>query len=175
MLLQNRIVLAASALFAACTLHAMTTTVEVTLSVVSSEGIGKSIGTVTFADSEYGLMITPDLRGLHPGPHAAHIHEKADCGPSADGVPGGAAGDHYDPSHSNKHAGPFGDGHLGDLPNLIIDQDGIAILPVLAPRITVADIKGRALLIHAGADHYSDHATHRHGKGGDRMYCGVVE
>lgn len=172
---QNRIAIGVGVLLAACTLHAMTATVEISLNAVSSDGIGKSIGTVTLADSEYGLIITPDLRGLQPGPHAAHIHENPECGPSADGVPGGAAGDHYDPSGSNKHAGPYGDGHLGDLPNLIIDKDGVAILPVLAPRITVADIKGRALMIHAGADYYNDHSTHQHGKGGDRMYCGVIE
>jgi Cu/Zn superoxide dismutase len=29
-------------------------------------------------------------------------------------------------------------------------------------------------MIHAGADRYDQHAAHAHGKGGMRMYCGVI-
>lgn len=133
-----------------------------------------AVGTVTFTDGEYGMLATPDLAGLDTGLHAAHIHENGDCGDSPDGTALGAAGDHYDPGRTTRHAGPYGDGHLGDLPNLVVEADGRAVMPVLAPRVRVADIRGRALILHAGADRYDAHATHSHGTGGDRTYCGVI-
>ncbi|NNE62329.1 MAG: superoxide dismutase, partial [Woeseia sp.] len=73
-----------------------------------------------------------------------------------------------------EHAGPYGDGHLGDLPNLLVEPSGVSYVPVLAPRVTVADVKGRSLMIHAGADRYDEYGEHMHGKGGMRMYCGII-
>ena len=151
--------------------------ITVTLNQVTPEGTGKEFGTVTFSDHRHGLMIAPDLRDLTPGPHGAHIHENPDCGPDKSHgkvVAGGAAGGHFDPDKTGQHAGPYGDGHLGDLPNLIVEEDGTATLPVVAPRVRLADIRSRALMIHAGADRYRRHGGHAHGKGGMRMYCGVI-
>ncbi len=138
------------------------------------DGEGDVIGIVQFRHSPYGLMIVPNLHDLESGPHALHIHEHPDCGPSADGNPAGAAGSHYDPLGSSMHAGPYQAGHLGDLPNLIVEADGTARIATLAPRLTLADIKGRALMLHAGADRYESYAEHQHGTGGPRMYCGVI-
>lgn len=147
------------------------------LNQVTPEGLDKEVGTVTFRDHQHGLFIAPNLRGLTPGPHGAHIHENPNCGPSKNHgkvVPGGAAGGHFDPGKTGQHAGPYGDGHLGDLPNLIVEEDGSASIPVVAPRLRVADIRSRALMIHAGADRYRRHGDHSHGKGGMRMYCGLI-
>lgn len=136
---------------------------------------GKTYGIVEFEDGPYGLIVKPRLHDLDPGPHAAHIHENPDCGPDdAMGMPAGAAGGHYDPENTGKHAGPYGDGHLGDLPNLLVEPTGMASLEVIAPRVKVADLKGRSLMIHAGPDRYEDYAEHEHGKGGMRMFCGVI-
>ncbi len=135
---------------------------------------GKTHGLISFEDGPYGLIITPKLHGLDPGAHAAHVHENASCAPDEAGVPAGAAGDHYDPHGSGQHSGPYGDGHLGDLPNLFVEPSGMSYVPVLAPRVTVADLKGRSLMIHAGADRYDEYGEHEHGKGGMRMYCGII-
>ncbi len=135
---------------------------------------GRTYGIVEFEDGPYGLVIKPRLHNLDPGPHAAHIHENPDCGPDEMGMPAGAAGDHYDPAGTGKHAGPYGEGHLGDLPNLIAEPTGMATLPVVAPRVSVEDLRGRSLMIHAGADRYDSYAKHQHGKGGMRMFCGVI-
>ena len=75
-----------------------------------------------------------------------------------------------DPQGTGSHGGPYGDGHLGDLPNLVVLDDGTAGLVLLAPRLTVADLDGRAIMIHSGADDYTDADP-----GGDRAYCGIVE
>ena len=153
-------------------------TVTVTVHQVSAAGQAASVGEVVFEDTDHGLLVRPDLARLAPGPAGAHIHERPDCGPKQmDGhtMPAGAAGGHLDPHGTGVHAGPYGDGHLGDLPNLMVEADGRARIPVLAPRLRVRDIVQRALVVHGGADRYTDHAAHHHGKGGGRLYCGVIE
>ncbi|WP_348765623.1 superoxide dismutase family protein [uncultured Salinisphaera sp.] len=150
---------------------------------LSLDGRGQPVGVVTFSDTEYGLLITPDLHHLEAGgAHGAHIHTHADCGAASKHgrmTPGAAAGNHYDPGETGRHGGPYGTGHLGDLPNLVVEADGSATIPVLAPRLRVADLAGRSIMIHAAADRYQNHASaghgHGHGKGGVRMYCGVIE
>jgi len=89
-------------------------------------------------------------------------------------IAGMAAGGHYDPAGTAKHEGPYGQGHLGDLPALYVGTDGNATLPVLAPRLKMTDLKGRALMIHAGGDNYSDVPAPL-GGGGARMACGVIK
>ena len=83
-----------------------------------------------------------------------------------------SAGGHYDPEEAGTHQGPYGDGHLGDLPVLTVNGDGEANLPVLAPRLSMEDMPGRSLMIHAGGDTYADEP--HLGGGGARMACGVV-
>ena len=61
----------------------------------------------------------------------------------------------------------------GDLPPLFVDNQGKATSPVLAPRIKIADPKGRALMVHAGGDNHSD-TPKKLGGGGARMACGVI-
>ena len=69
---------------------------------------------------------------------------------------GMAAGGHYDPANTGKHLGPQGEGHKGDMPVLTVDASGKATKAVTAPHLTVADVKGRSIMIHAGGDNYSD-------------------
>ncbi len=151
--------------------------VVVEMHLVAAEGVGEAIGTVTATQRPYGTLLTPSLGKLTPGVHGFHVHENPDCrAKEKDGnpVPGLAAGGHYDPTGAGTHQGPFGEGHLGDLPALVVDAEGNAAAPVLAPRIRVADLRGRALMIHAGGDNYSD-MPEKLGGGGARMACGVVE
>jgi Cu-Zn family superoxide dismutase len=151
--------------------------VVVKVSLVNEQGVGKEIGTITASDSKFGLLLTPQLSDLAPGLHGFHVHDKPDCSHAMkDGkaVPALAAGGHYDPANAGKHEGPYGNGHLGDLPALYVSVDGKATLSVLAPRLKVADIKGRSLMIHAGGDNYAD-APAPLGGGGARAACGVVK
>ena len=147
---------------------------KIQINLVNEQGLGKNIGTITIKDSRYGLMLYPQLSNLPPGIHGFHIHQNPDCrSMKTDKMAASAAGGHYDPYKTNKHEGPYGQGHLGDLPVLYVDNDGKSSLPVLAPRLKVSDIKGRSLMIHTGGDNYSD-LPEKLGGGGGRIACGAV-
>ena len=148
----------------------------VNMSMTTASGTGQTIGTITVEDTPYGALFSPALKGLAPGLHGFHVHENGNCGPKAkDGtiVPGLDAGGHYDPTGSGRHEGPYGVGHIGDLPPLYVNAEGASTLPVLAPRLKVADIKGRSLMVHAGGDNFADQPK-KLGGGGPRKACGVV-
>lgn len=147
----------------------------ITMNMVDEKGIGADIGTVAVSDSRYGLVLVPSLHGLPPGLHGFHVHQNPDCGAKEkDGkmIPALAAGGHLDPANTNRHGEPWGDGHLGDLPPVYVDASGNASQPVLAPRLKVADLAGRSLMIHAGGDNHADHPAPL-GGGGPRVACGV--
>lgn len=135
----------------------------------SPQGPGKSVGMVSVRQTPGGLVFTPHLTDLPPGLHGFHIHEHASCDDA-----GMAAGGHWDPGSTQRHAGPLGDGHLGDLPRLSVDPKGRATASVLAPHIEVLqEISGHALMVHEGGDNYSDHPLPL-GGGGKRIACGVI-
>ncbi|PJX13370.1 superoxide dismutase [Halomonas sp. 141] len=149
---------------------------DVEIHKVSAEGTEESIGTIAIEHTDHGVLFTPSLSDLEPGVYGFHMHENASCDPAEneDGemTAAQAAGGHYDPEETDTHQGPYGDGHLGDLPVLTVNEDGEANLPVLAPRLSMEDVLGRSLIIHEGGDTYDDEP--HLGGGGARMACGVI-
>lgn len=139
---------------------------------------GKTVGNITLSQNEYGVVFTPDLADLTPGMHGFHVHQNGSCGSiekEGKTILGGAAGGHYDPEKTGKHGYPWStDNHKGDLPALFVSANGLATNPVLAPRLTLKELKGHAIMIHAGSDNYSDMPKPL-GGGGARMACGVVK
>ena len=123
------------------------------------------------------MLFTPALNGLPPGVHGFHIHENPSCDTAEkEGKPVAAlaAGGHFDPTGTKIHAGPYADGHLGDLPALYVTDDGKATTQVLAPRLKkLSEIKGHAIMVHAGGDNHSDSPAPL-GGGGARIACGVI-
>lgn len=149
----------------------------VTMHAIDAKGVGKSVGTIRVEDSADGLALTTDLKDMPPGAHGFHVHENPSCMPKEkDGkmTAGLAAGGHYDPNKTGKHEGPQGAGHAGDLPVLTVAADGSAKLHLVAPRLKLADLGGRSLMIHAGGDNYSDQPQPL-GGGGARIACGVMK
>lgn len=151
---------------------------DVEMNLVTSQAVGQSIGEVKITETDKGLEFAPDLRALPPGEHGFHVHANGSCQPAMkDGKASAAesAGGHFDPQHSGKHEGPTGAGHLGDLPVLVVSQDGNATQPVLAPRLkTLKEIEGKSLMIHVGGDNMSDQPKPL-GGGGVRYACGVIK
>lgn len=142
---------------------------------VTTQGIGKKMGTITLQDSPRGLTIRPQLSDLPSGFHGFHIHEKGSCAPATKNGQIQAAlsaGDHFNPLKARSHGSP-NDGHLGDLPVLNVDSTGVAKTVVIAPRLNRALIQGLSIIIHAGGDNYSDRPKPQ-GGGGDRIACGII-
>jgi len=143
---------------------------------IDSAGAVRDVGEVVVTETAYGLVFTPALSGLPPGVHGFHVHENPSCAPGLrDGqaVAGLAAGAHLDPLGSKRHGTPWGDGHLGDLPALVVEADGRASHAVLAPRLKLSDLRARSLMIHIGGDNHADHPMPM-GGGGARLACGVT-
>lgn len=173
----------ATALFALCLPVSVALAGQVTVPVntISAEGVGEAIGTITLKDGHHGMMVIPQLRDLPPGNHAFHIHENPDCGPGVkDGkkVAGLRAGGHFDPTgkgHGMKHGG-HGKSHgthskpHGDLPQLIAAADGTATQSVMSDNLKVAQVRGRAILIHR----YGENDPGKPKGGGPRYACGVI-
>jgi Cu-Zn family superoxide dismutase len=167
---------ASVAFLASTPLHAATTATA-TMNLISKDGTGQSIGTVTIRETAQGIVLEPDLKGLPPGPRGFHVHQNPDCGPGQNNgqtAVGFAAGGHLDPASSGKHLGPQGAGHLGDLPALVVNSSGVANQPVAAPRLTLKDVQGRSLMIHEGGDNYSDDPKPL-GGGAGRIACGLIK
>lgn len=149
---------------------AWTASLEVAMFKVAEKGIGVKVGTMTLKDTSYGLLLMPHLYDLTPGLHGFHMHTHPDCSNN-----GRAAGGHFDPTGKAEHLGPYHpQSHLGDLPVLYVDAAGQAKVPLLAPRLTLADVQGHALMIHAGGDNYAQKPQPL-GGGGVRKACGVVQ
>ena len=131
------------------TIHIHKTTTE--------DGLGKFIGTVKAQNTEIlvagtpeqALLLTPNLRDLSPGQNAFHVHENPECGAEEkDGVRVaglGSGGDLY-----LEVDGKIYDYHLGDLPNIVVEADGTAKEPIIAPRLTLADLLNRSIVVHTG-------------------------
>lgn len=150
--------------------------VEVRMSKVSATGTGEAVGVITLVDTASGLGVSVDLRGLPAGSRGFHVHEKGDCTPAMrDGKPVAAlaAGGHYDAGASGRHEGPHGEGHSGDLPLLQVDDSGVVKVMLTAPRLSLKEVRGRAIMIHEGGDNYSDQPKPL-GGGGARIACGVI-
>jgi Cu-Zn family superoxide dismutase len=175
--MNNRAILTASFAFLLSVSAYSAFALDVAMNEIDASGKVTPIGTVTLTETPYGVLFTPNLTALPGGMHGFHLHEKSSCASStADGIVtvAGGAGGHWDPDHAGKHEGPYGQGHMGDLPGLYVAADGTATTPVLAPRIKdLSQLHGLALMIHAGGDNHSDHPA-KFGGGGARIACGIV-
>ena len=121
-------------------------------------------GSVRFYQLCDGVLVEADICGLPEnsvtGIFAMHIHEGSDC--RGKGFP--QTGSHYDP-HGQPHPR-----HAGDLPPLFACK-GNAYLAVLTDRFCLADVLGRTVVIHSGAD---DFTTQPAGNSGKKIACGVI-
>lgn len=128
-------------------------------------------GKVVFIKVPDGVKIIADIEGLAPGKHGFHIHEFGDCG----GEAASAAGAHFNPTR-HEHAGPDNvNRHLGDLGNLIADEQGRAHYERIDQIIQLTGsetIVGRSIIVHEKED---DYTTQPAGASGAKVSCGVIE
>lgn len=94
-------------------------------------------GSVTFSDSEDGVLIQGDFEGLEVGSHGFHIHQYGDC--SADD--GTSAGGHFNPSNSEHGAPSDMERHMGDLGNIEASEDGSASIDHTDETVSLRDLR----------------------------------
>ena len=136
---------------------------------------GTRVGLATFTVSGGEARRGSSVSGLSPGEHGMHIHETGACTPP-DFT---SAGGHFNPA-SKRHGllNPEGP-HAGDLPNLLVREDGSADTTLTVSPSLLTEGPGsmigpqkRALVIHADPD---DQKTDPSGNSGARVVCGVIE
>ena len=135
-------------------------------------GAGAAAGTVQLTAAPTGVLMRVEARGLTPGWHGIHLHEKGDCS-NADFT---SAGGHINHASKKPHGllNPQGP-DMGDLPNIHAGADGVARAELFTTLTTVAamtDADGSAVVIHVNAD---DQVSQPIGGAGARVACGVVK
>lgn len=138
---------------------------------------GSPRGKVTVSAAPKGVVLKIEAKGLTPGWHGIHFHEKGDCSDPKFT----SAGSHV---HNAK---PVVHGLLnpnandsGDLPNIFADSTGSATAEIYSTLVSfkggsttpsLLDADGSAVVIHANAD---DHTSQPIGGAGDRVACAVI-
>ena len=122
-------------------------------------------GVISFSREGDNVRIIATVTGLEPeSMHGLHIHEYGDC-TEGDGT---SAGEHYDP-FGMPHAGPTdNERHMGDLGNLVSDQNGVAELDYVDEVVELDgefSIIGRGVIVHAEEDDFESQPA---GDAGDR-------
>lgn len=122
-------------------------------------------GVARFFQRSDGVLVTIQVTGLpaeNPGGFfGLHIHGGSGCA----GENFAGTGGHFNPAGTPHPA------HAGDLPPLL-SCGGRAYLAVLTDRFTVADIIGRAVVIHGGSDDFRSQPA---GDAGTKIACGVIK
>ena len=161
---------------------------EITFSQIPCSGCPSPGPTATPTDPgfvnfpEPTVQIVANINGpsnvLTPGAHGMHIHEVGLC--EAPGFT--TAGGHFDPgpfqsSNPVDANHPF---HMGDIPNLIVDQTGHGVLQHTTSRVTLSpgplslfDLDGSAVIVHLNPDRGITGTAGA--SGGPRLACGVIQ
>ena len=132
-------------------------------------------GTVVFRNVPSGVWICVNVTGLPKykpgmdekqpiGPHGFHIHGGGTCEVGDPKEPFKAAGEHWNPTNQ-----PHGN-HAGDFP-VLFSNNGIASMCFFTDKFKVADIIGKAVIIHENPDDYRSQPA---GNAGKRLGCGLI-
>lgn len=165
-------------------------------SALARNANGAVVATVVFTAAGGGTVVTAVARLTDAaGVHGFHVHAN-DNAANGDGCiadPAQPATTHFVSAdgHFNPGGGIHGN-HAGDMPPLFVAGSGTTATTFLTDRFTVDQIKGRAVIIHAGADNFGNipvgtlanqytanaadatTLTNNTGNAGNRIACGVI-
>jgi superoxide dismutase, Cu-Zn family len=150
---------------------------------VLRDASGQRVGVAVLEEKRGKTEVEAEVWRVTPGFHGFHVHSVGQCVP-----PFTSAGGHYNPTGAT-----HGD-HAGDLPSLLVNQDGTGELEFETDRFSVRelfDADGSAMIVHAGRDNFANIPSRYHshtentfgpdsetlatGDAGARAACGVVE
>ncbi|MDW0114278.1 superoxide dismutase family protein [Sporosarcina saromensis] len=141
--------------------------------LINTEGV--TIGEVSLVQEADGVAIHVEAENLSPGVHGIHIHETGIC--TAPDFK--SAGGHFNPTgkeHGFDNPKGF---HLGDLPNIEVNEQGKVSRQLISPKVTLKPgmensllkVGGTAIVIHEKED---DYKTDPAGDSGDRVACATI-
>lgn len=134
---------------------------------------GNVVGSARFEPAGDDVRAIVQVNGLAPGAHGIHVHDAGRCEPPSFE----SAGAHFDPGGAPHHG--EGAHHAGDLPNLVVNEDGRGRLEAVLPGLTL-DGRGHHSLFHLGGTSIVIHReeddlkTAPSGNSGERIACGVI-
>jgi Cu-Zn family superoxide dismutase len=157
-----------------------------TVSVVLRDVSGRSVGRVSLREANDIVVVEGSARRLTPGFHGFHVHETGRCEANAPSGPFTTAGGHFTGGISTTH----GD-HAGDMPSLLVTQNGRAFSMFVTDRFELDDLRdadGSAVIVHEARDNFAniptryvangvagpDATTRMTGDAGARVACGVI-
>jgi superoxide dismutase, Cu-Zn family len=127
-------------------------------------------------DREDQVEVRVKVHDLPPGFHGFHVHEVGQCEP-----PFTSAGGHLNREDA------FHPEHTGDMPVLLVNNDGTGEASFETDRFTLKDLfdkSGSAIIVHALPNNYAniperygevDQETLETGDSGERIACGVIQ
>jgi Cu-Zn family superoxide dismutase len=137
---------------------------------------GNDVGTATIVAKGSGVEVKLNLKGLPPGVHGVHFHQKAMCDPPDFK----SAGGHFNPT-GKQHGFDNPQGHhAGDMMNFTVKENGTAKATVKDDDVVLGTGSeansllangGSSIMVHAKAD---DYKTDPSGNSGDRIACGPI-
>ncbi len=144
------------------------------LRAVLRDAAGHRVGLVQLTRKGAGVRVRVEVNGLTPGFHGFHVHATGVCT-----APFTSAGPHFNPGETGHP------NHAADMPVLLVNADGTGEARFVSDRLRIADVVGKALIVHAGPDNYAniptrysatgpDATTLATGDAGGRAACGVI-
>ncbi|MBW8881338.1 MAG: superoxide dismutase family protein [Asticcacaulis sp.] len=135
-------------------------------------------GTLSVTAAPNGVILHVDVKGLAPGWHGMHFHEKGACDDEKFASAGGHVHNATPVVHGYLSAGA---NDAGDLPNLYVGPDGQGHAEVYSSLVTATkvddrpyliDDDGSAVVIHDLPDDYLSQPI---GNAGARAACAVIQ
>jgi Cu-Zn family superoxide dismutase len=160
---------------------------------------GNFVGTVVFLPGPGGssvvsaaVRVDPALEGFH-GIHV-HANDNPANGVGCVADPAQPANTHFVSAdgHFTIPGNIHGD-HIGDMPALLVNDDGTAAMSFVTGRFSPSEVVGRAMILHAAPDNYANipvgagptqytpnspeatALTNATGNAGNRIACGVIQ
>lgn len=164
----------ALALMTACKTKSEKESVQNKVAMVLEPKSGSNAsGTATFSEKDGEVTFKATIKGLKPGVHAIHIHEKGDCS-AADAT---SAGGHWNPTFVKHGKWGTGEYHKGDIGNFTVDASGNGSISMSTDEWCIGcddetkNILGKSIIVHEGAD---DFVTQPTGDAGGRAACAAI-
>jgi superoxide dismutase, Cu-Zn family len=128
---------------------------RISFNVTLYDAKGDRIGHVKLKPVGDGATRVRRITSAAPGFHGFHVHTTGVCDPDAPNGPFTTAGGHFALEGQSHGA------HAGDLPSLLVMEDGTARLEFVTDLIELNDLHdgdGSAVMVHAGRGQLREHS-----------------